>query len=133
MAILTPWGEAVREHYTTEDSRAIDDISRLFSIAPTGALMSKITGLQRASLSDTLAGKIAKSSRHAHLQIVGQLVRATVEWQRALGGTEPLDSAWLENATLHTSRGKKTPLAVLSDTTLAREALDQLQGALVRS
>ena len=131
MAISNPtWTDALKQRTSTEDALAILSVAGLFSIAPTGATMSTITGLKRASLSDVLSGKTKKSSRHAHLQILDQLAKATVEWQRALGGTDPLDEGWLVNGVVHTSRGKKRPMDVLREPELAREALEQVEAAL---
>lgn len=75
----------------SDDAEVVQAIAGFLDLSLTGQLMSIITGFKRASLSDVLTGKTKKSSRHAHLQILDQLVKATAEWQRALGGTDALD------------------------------------------
>ena len=111
-----------------EDLRAIVEY---LGILPSSPEAQSITGLTEAAISDLLSGRLVRpTSRHAHIAVVASVVRRLVDARQAAtlstdrGGSV---LGWLHTAQISTSVGIQTPLAVLSDTSLALEALDGLE------
>lgn len=111
-----------------EDLRAIVDY---LGILPSSPEAQSITGLTESAIADLMSGhRVRPTSRRAHIGVVASVIRRLVEVrQTATLTTNRGGSAlgWLHTAQISTSIGIKSPLAVLSDTSLAIEALDGLE------
>ena len=124
------WDQVLTKQPVAADGEAVRALTGFFGLSPTGKIASAVTGLSPASIHDLLSGKTKKSSRHAHLQVLKQVVDSVAEWRRRNGDVDQLGEAWLMNTTLDTSAGERAAVDVLSDPVLAREALAQIRGAL---
>jgi hypothetical protein len=115
----------------TTEAEDLRTIVEYLGILPSSPEVQSITGLTESAIADLLSGRRVRSTRrHTHIAVVASVIRRLAEARQAASLTADRgDSAmgWLHTAQLSTSVGIQTPLAVLSDTSLALEALDGLE------
>lgn len=115
---------------TTEQDDLLAILGYL-GIAQSSVEAQRITGLTKSGISELLRGKRSRDTgRRRHIAIVAAVIRNLSEARAASTGTPVRGNSavgWLHTARVDTSAGPQTPLAVLSDTDLALEALDALQ------
>ncbi len=125
-------GVAVRLGPPNHTSEADDlrDILGYLGIAQSSAEARQITGLSKSAISEVLSGRRKReTSRRTHIAVVAEVIRQLRAARlMATGAPARGKSAigWLHATRIDTSRGSLSPLAILSDTALAQEALDGL-------
>jgi hypothetical protein len=111
-----------------EDVRAIIEYLGLAQSSPEA---QRITGLGKSAISEVLSGhRVGNTNRRTHIAIVAAIVRRLSSGREtATGSAERGKSAigWLYTARVETSSGARSPLDVLSDTSLALESLGGLE------
>lgn len=124
MVIKLPLPELTTE---AEDIRAI--IGYL-GLAQSSSEIQQITGLAKSAISEVLSGQRTRdTSKRRHIAIVAAVVRRLSQGRRAATGSNARGQSavgWLHTAPVATSQGRLTPLQVLADTELAKEALLEL-------
>lgn len=117
----------------TEGALAADlrGILDYLELAPTSTEIQRITGLSAAQIEKALRGDIAgDAERREHIAIVASVVGDLAAVRVASTGSRSRGQPaadWLRGARVETSRGILSPLELLSDPLLAREALDLLR------
>ena len=111
----------------------VDDVRAIveyLGIPQSSEEVQSITGLTKSAISELLAGqRVRDTHQRRHIAIVATVIRRLREVREASTGTpERGQSAlgWLHSARVVTSRGSKTPIEILADSSLALEALDGL-------
>jgi len=118
--------------HLTSEAEDIRTIIGCLGLSQSSAEVQQITGLAKSAISEMLSGRRARdTAKRRHIAIVAAVVKRLSEGRLAATGTgERGRSAigWLHTAQVATSRGIKTPIQVLADTDLAKEALSDLIG-----
>ena len=114
----------------TTEAEDLRTIVEYLGILPSSPEVHSITGLTEA-IADLLTGRrVRPTRRHTHIAVVASVIRRLAEARQAATLTADRGASamgWLHTAQISTSVGIQTPLAVLSDTSLALEALDGLE------
>ena len=100
-------------------------------IAQSSPEAQTITGLTKSGISEVLSEKrVHGTSRRRHIAVVASVIRELASARSAATGTPDRGESalgWLYTGRVSTTLGPRTPLEVLSDTSLALEVLDGLE------
>lgn len=114
----------------TAEAEDIRTIIGYLGLSQSSEEVQQITGLAKSAISEVLSGQRPRdTSRRRHIAIVAAVVKRLSEGRRAATRTSSRGKSavgWLHTAPVVTSRGIKTPIQVLADTDLAKEALYDL-------
>jgi hypothetical protein len=101
-----------------------------FGLAATSPELLKITGLGSSAIVEILQRlDHSDTSRRHHIGVVAAVVERLAAGRAASTGSglrRSQASDWLTKARISTSRGDLSPLEILADADLAKEALDDL-------
>jgi hypothetical protein len=110
-----------------------EDVRRILGyleLEPGSPEIQQIVGLTTEDLERLLRGESSTSAaRRSHIRVVASIVRILAETRSAATGTASRGrpaTDWLVDARIRTGSGTKSPLEILADEALAREALDEL-------
>ena len=114
----------------TSEADDLREILGYLGISQSSTEARAITGLSKSAISEVLRGRRTRdTNRRTHIAVVAEVMRhLQTARAAATGAPERGRSAigWLHATRAETSRGMESPLTILSDTSLALEALDGL-------